>query len=208
VGLGHLLMVSQVAITLVMVVAAGLFVRTLGNLRSVALGFHPENVLTFRLDAGQAGHRDPEIAIFYENLRERFAALPGVRSASLANIPLIGDNWVEGVEVSDSDFRSTNLMAVGPDFFSTMEIPILSGRGIDKHDGARSPLVAVVNQLFVEERCGGRNPVGLGLTMRGGGPQKIEIVGVSGDARYFSLKSEMSPVVYLPFGQRVLPRTI
>jgi hypothetical protein len=70
VGLGHLLMVSQVAVTLV-VVAAGLFVRTLGNLWSVALGFHPEDVLTFRLDARQAGHRAPEIAVLYENLRWR-----------------------------------------------------------------------------------------------------------------------------------------
>jgi predicted permease len=96
-------------------------------------------------------------------------------------------------------------MAVGPDFFSTTEIPILRGRGINTHDGAQAPLVAVVNQLFVERRCGGRNPVGLALKIDGGGPQKIEIVGVSGDARYLSLKSEMSPVVYLPFGQRVLP---
>ncbi|HEV2381984.1 MAG TPA: ABC transporter permease [Terriglobia bacterium] len=204
VSLGHLLMVSQVAITLVMVVAAGLFVRTLENLRSVALGFQPENVLTFRLDARQAGHRDPEIAMFYENLRERFAALPGVRSASLTDIPLIGDNWVTGVGVSGGELLSTNLMAVGPDFFSTTEIPILRGRGIDEHDGAQSLLVAVVNQRFVELRCGGRNPVGLVLTMRYR-PQKIEIVGVSGDARYLSVKSEMSPVVYLPFGQGVLP---
>jgi predicted permease len=194
-----------VAVTLVMVVAAGLFVRTLENLHSVALGFYPENVLTFRLDARQAGHSDPEIATFYENLRERFAALPGVRSASLANIPVIGDNWVEGVGVSDGELQSTNLMAVGPDFFSTMQIPILRGRGIDKRDGARSPLVAVVNQRFVEQRCGVQNPVGLVLTMKGDRPQKIEIVGVSGDARYLSLKTEMSPVVYLPFGQRVLP---
>jgi predicted permease len=205
VSLRQVLMVSQVAITLIMVVAAGLFVRTLENLRSTRLGFGPENVLTFRLDARQAGHRGPEIEIFYENLRERFAALPGVRSASLTNIPLIGDNWVEGVGVSGGELRSTNLMAVGPDFFSTMEIPILRGRGIDKHDGARSPLVAVVNERFVEQRCGGRNAVGLVLTMKGDGPEKIKIVGVSGDARYFSLKSEMSPVVYLPFSQRVLP---
>jgi macrolide transport system ATP-binding/permease protein len=205
VGLGHLLMVLQVAITLVIVVAAGLFVRTLGNLRSIRLGFHPQNVLTFRLDARQAGHREPEIATFYKNLRERFAALPGVRSASLANLPVIGDNWVTGVGVSGGELRSTNLMAVGPDFFSTMEIPILRGRGIDKHDGARSPLVAVVNQRFVEQRCKGRNPIGLFLTMRGKGSRKIQIIGVSGDARYFSIKSEMSPLVYFPFVQRVLP---
>lgn len=204
-GLGHLLVISQVAVTLVMVVAAGLFVRTLGNLRSVALGFHPDDVLTFRLDARQAGHGDAEIAVFYENLRERVAALPGVRAASLADIPLIGDNWVQGVGVSGGELLSTNLMAVGPDFFSTTEIPILRGRGIDEHDEARSPLVAVVNQRFVEQRCQGQNPIGLALTMKGDKSQKIEIVGVSGNARYLSIKNEMSPVVYFPFIQQVLP---
>ena len=90
VNLSHVLVVSQIAISLLMLVAAGLFVRTLSNLQSVELGFNRENVLLFQLNARQAGHRDPEIAAFYGDLRKRFSAIPGVRSASLSHSSLIG----------------------------------------------------------------------------------------------------------------------
>ena len=78
-------MVSQIAFTLLILVAAGLFVRTLSNLASIQLGFNRENLLTFQLNARQAGHRDPEIVAFYNDLRTQFGAIPGVRAASLSN---------------------------------------------------------------------------------------------------------------------------
>ncbi len=83
-------MVWQIAISLLMLVAAGLFVRTLSNLQSIELGFNRENVLLFQLDARKAGHKDPEIAAFYGDLRRRFSAIPGVRNASLSEGSLIG----------------------------------------------------------------------------------------------------------------------
>ena len=89
-SLSRMLMVSQIAITLLILVAAGLFVRTLSNLASIQLGFNRENVLTFKLNARQAGHSDPEIVAFYNDLRNQFSAIPGVRSASLSNHSLIG----------------------------------------------------------------------------------------------------------------------
>jgi macrolide transport system ATP-binding/permease protein len=204
-SLSRVLMVSQVAIALLMLVAAGLFTRTLANLHSVALGFQTDHVLTFRLNARQAGHRDPEIAAFYEDLRRRFAALPGVRGASATNIGMIGDNWMEGIGLAGQKTQGTNLMAVGADFFSTMQIPILRGRGIEERDRSGSPLVAVINQRFVEERLGGRDPIGQRLTLEGDGSFAIEVVGVSANARYYQLKSELTPIVYLSFRQGLLP---
>jgi macrolide transport system ATP-binding/permease protein len=204
-SLSQVLMVFQVAITLVMLVAAGLFTRTLANLHSITLGFHPENVLTFRLNARQAGHRDPEIATFYGDLRRQFAALPGVRGVSMTNIPLIGDNWIDGVALPGQEPKTTNLMSVGADFFSTIELPILRGRGIEERDRPGSPLVAVVNERFVQERCGGRDPVGQHLVLDRDGIFNLEIVGVSGNARYYDLKQDLSPIVYLSFSQKVLP---
>jgi predicted permease len=201
----RILMVSQVAIALVMLVAAALFARTLANLHSVSLGFQPDRVLTFRLNARQAGHRDPEIAAFYGDLRQRFAAIPGVRGASMNNIGMIGDNWLEGVHFAGGQSQSTNLMSVGADFFSTMQIPILRGRGIEERDAAGSPLVAVVNRRFVAERCGGRDPVGQPLTLNDDAARAIEVVGVAGDTRYWRLQSELSPVVYFSFRQKLLP---
>ena len=89
-SLSRILMVSQIAVTLLILVAAGLFVRTLSNLASIQLGFNRENVLTFQLNARQAGHNDPEIVAFYNDLRTQFSAIPGVRAASLSNHSLIG----------------------------------------------------------------------------------------------------------------------
>ncbi len=90
-SLGRMLVVSQMAICLLLLVGAGLFVRTLSNLQSLDVGFQRENILLFKLNARQAGHRDPEILSFYSDLEKRLAAIPGVRSATMANSPLIGD---------------------------------------------------------------------------------------------------------------------
>jgi predicted permease len=206
-SLARVLTVAQVAIALVMLVAAGLFARTLANLHSVALGFHPENILTFNLNAREAGHRGPELAVFYAGLQQRFAALPGVRGASLTGVPLIGSNWFMPAALRGEEPKTTNFMAVGADFFSTVELPILRGRGIEARDRAGAPRVAVVNERFVQERCGGRDPIGQTFRLEDApdGPAEMTIVGVAANARYRSLKDELTPVVYPSFSQRVLP---
>src|SRR5262249_47347830 len=93
-GLSRLLVVAQIGFTLLILVATGLFARTLTNLESIDLGFNRENVLTFSINASQAGHRAPEIATFYEDLRTQFAAIPGVRVASLSQMALLGQGRV------------------------------------------------------------------------------------------------------------------
>ena len=201
------LVVGQIAISLVMLVAAGLFVRTLSNLESIELGFNRENLLLFRLNARQAGHRDPEISTFYGNLRQRLAEIPGVRNAGLAEDSLISGENSRPISLPgarpDPEVR---YLAVGPTFLTTMQIPILLGRDIEERDHAGSPLVAVINERFAKLNFPGQNPLGRRLMLWRDDDEKqldrdMEIVGVSKDARYGGLKREIPPVVYIPYNQ-------
>jgi predicted permease len=187
-----------------MLVAAGLFMRTLKNLQSVELGINRENLLLFQLNARQAGHRDPEIISFYDTLQKRFAALPGVRSASLAHAGLIadgesGDCLVVPGHQPDERARFLN---VGPGFFSTMQMPVLMGREIDEHDQAGSPAVVVVNQVFSQAYFGHESPLGHHLTFGcDSAARDMEIVGLTKNAHYGSLKKDIPPVIYVPYNQ-------
>ena len=207
VGLSRLLVVSQIAISLLMLVAAGLFVRTLANLQSIELGFKRENVLLFQLDARKAGHKDPEIAAFYRDLCRRFGAIPGVRHASLSKAPLIGGEHGLPIGVSGSPSDPANrYLTVGPGFFATMQIPILAGRDFEESDGPGSPAVAVINEAFARANFGDRSPLGQHLTLREAGEgdrlaRDMEIVGVSRNARYGGLTRAIPPVVYMPYDQ-------
>jgi macrolide transport system ATP-binding/permease protein len=206
VNLSHVLVVAQIALSLLMLVAAGLFVRTLRNLQSIELGFNRENVLLFQVNARQAGHRDPEILAFYSDLQKRFGAIPGVRDVSLSFSSLIGAGF--GLDIAPPGMTThpdTRLMPVGPGFFTTMQIPILAGRGIDERDRPGSPAVAVVSEQFVKVTFGEENPLGRRLVLlknRGGPkPREMEIVGVSKNARYGGPSDDFRPVVYFPYDQ-------
>ena len=146
-GVGHMLVVGQIAFSLLMLVAAGLFVRTLSNLQSVDLGFNRENVLLFQLDARKAGHKDPEISAFYGDLRQRFSEIPGVRTASLSEESMIEGGWGIGFTcrraARDPDNR---VLSVGPGFFAGDADPDSGGRGIEERDRPGSPEVAVVSE--------------------------------------------------------------
>jgi predicted permease len=206
ISLSHALVVGQIAISLLMLVAAGLFVRTLSNLQSIELGFNRQNVLLFQLDARKAGHKDPEIAAFYADLRKRFSAIPGVRSASLAQDSLIDASHGMPIAVYGAPPNPANrYLTVGPGFFRTMEIPILAGRDFEESDRPGSRAVAVINQVFAKANFGGRNPVGQHLILRNGEGERLardmEIVGVSRNARYGGLTRVIPPVVYMPYNQ-------
>jgi predicted permease len=200
----HILMAGQIAISLVMVIAAGLFVRTLANLESVELGFNRENVLLFQLDARKAGHKDPEIEAFYGDLRKRFSAIPGVRSVSLSEDSLIGAGTGLPISVGGAALGPGRLLLnVGPAFFTTMQIPILTGRDFGERDLPESQAVAVINEVFAKANFGNKNPLGQHLTLwKDDRPARdMEIVGVCGNARYGGLTRKIRPVVYMPYNQ-------
>jgi macrolide transport system ATP-binding/permease protein len=207
VSLSQMLVVGQIAISLLMLVAAGLFVRTLSNLQSVQMGFNRENVLLFQLNARQSGHRDPEITEFYGQLRERLAAIPGVRNAGLAGGSLIGGEGQMPISLPGlPPSEATRFLTVGPEFLTTMQIPILTGRDLEPRDHSGSQPVAVINEQFARMNFAGQNPLGRHLILWKDGNQKtrardMEIVGVSKDARYGDVKREIPPVVYIPYDQ-------
>jgi predicted permease len=202
-NLSRILMVSQIAITLLILAAAGLFLRTLSNLASIQLGFNRENVLTFQLNARQAGHNDPEIVAFYNDLRSQFHAIPGVRGATLSNHPLIGRGTsATNVNLADGTVRNSRILTVGPSFHTTMQIPILLGREIDERDRTGSPMVAVVNEAFSRMSFGDQNPLGQRLSLPRMCPRcDIEVVGLAANSLYGDLKGQAPPTVYLPFAQ-------
>ncbi len=203
-GMGRLLVVGQIALSLLMLVAAGLFVRTLSNLQSVDIGFSRENVLLFHLEASKAGHKGPEIAAFYGDLRKRFSEIPGVRAASLSDESMIDGGWGESIRVQGAKRDpETRVMSVGPKFFEAMQIPILVGRGIEERDRPGSPQVAVVSERFAKVNFGDRNPLGQRLIFDKGKTvaRDMEIVGVSRDTHYGGLKRRIPPVVYFPYDQ-------
>jgi macrolide transport system ATP-binding/permease protein len=207
VGSSRPLIVSQIAISLLMLVAAGLFLRTLSNLESIALGFNHENLLLFQVDARKAGHTDPEITSFYADLRDRFGAIPGVRSASLERSSMLQGEHGLPIGVAGSPPNPANrFLTVGPAFFATMEIPIRAGRDFGESDRREAPAVAVVNEVFARENFGDRDPLGQRLILRQAGEaglvaRDMEIIGVSRNARYGGLTRAIPPVVYIPFDQ-------
>jgi macrolide transport system ATP-binding/permease protein len=203
VNLSQALVAIQIALSLLMLVAAGLFVRTLVNLQSVELGFNRENVLLFELNARDAGHKAPEIDAFYGDLRKRFSAIPGVREASLSNSSLIGAGWGLDIQVPGVPSNpATRIMSVGPGFFKTMQIPILVGREVDERDRPGSQAVAVINEEFATAYFGTENPLGRHVFLgRAPDSRDMEIIGVSKNARYGSVTHDFRPVVYFPYDQ-------
>jgi predicted permease len=215
-GLGKALVVSQVVMSLLLLVGAGLFVRTLVNLQTQSLGFDPRNLLLFRLDPVQAGYQADKLPGFYEELQRHLAALPGVRSVSVSQNTLInGGAWIDGILIQGytpkpaegNDGQVTAWVnPVGPGFFGTMGIPVLLGRPIDDRDGRSAPRVAVINQTLAQQCFAGSSPVGHRLGGFGNSkPSDYQIVGVVGDAKYGQLRDKAPPTVFIAHAQNPDP---
>jgi macrolide transport system ATP-binding/permease protein len=204
--LRRVLVVGQIAVSLLMLVAAGLFIRTLTNLQSIELGFNRENLLLFQMNARQAGHKDPEIAAFYADLQKRFSAIPGVRGASLSRSSLIEAGMATRIGLPGAPPHPTVVLPVGPAFFKTMQIPLLAGREINEQEQPGSLAVAVVNETFAEANFGNRNPIGQHIAIwNRGTSREAQVVGVSRNARDGGVKQSFRPVVYVPYNQGGLP---
>jgi predicted permease len=210
-SLSHALVVSQIALTLLILVAAGLFLRTLSNLHSIQLGFNGEQLLTFQINARQAGYGDPGIMSLYDRLRADFEAIPGVRDVTLSDSTLIGTGFSgTGVTVPGGLSKSSHVLTVGPRFFTTLQIPLLRGREIEDRDGPGAPYVAVVNQEFVRVFFEGADPIGRHVSMkRACGTCDIEIVGVVANTLYGQLKATSftpagpPPTIFVSYSQAV-----
>ncbi len=226
------LVVAQVAMSLLLLVGAGLFVRTLRNLTRIDVGFNRENLLLFNVHPGAIGYKGERLANLYPQLLERINTTPGVRSATASDNSLLGgfsaSNFcVPGYTPQPGEWMILPRLSVGANFFETMEMPILQGRGLTRQDseplitalailqssGGKPPKdfvmprqVAVINQTMARKFFHDDDPIGRRFSFSsncsGGG--RIEIVGVVRDAKYGGLKQEIRPTAYLPYVQ--LPR--
>jgi predicted permease len=214
-GASQVLVIFQVAISLLLVAAAGLFVRTLINLHSVDLGFNRDKLLVFNVNAAQAGYKDAALLNFYADLQRRLASIPGVQNATVVDMPLVADSssrtsiTIPGRPDINGNTSRTNLLRIGPAFLETLQIPILAGRAITERDRDGAPAVGVVNDIFAKKYFPGQWPIGRHFTL--GGPNNatdIEIIGVAKSTRYSSLKQEIPPVVYTSYLQSTKKRPL
>jgi predicted permease len=202
------LVVLQVALSLLLLVGAGLFIRTLYNLQRVNLGFNQENILVFRLNPGQSGYSDERLTQFYQRLFERLDGLPGIRAATFSSVPLIAHNiWNTGILLPGetertASQRAANRQTVRENYFSTMEIRLLRGRAFSEQDRQGSPRVAIVNQTFSRRFFPNDDALGKSIKQGENDPE-IEIVGVVDDTKYNSQRSEIEPLLYRPWRQEL-----
>jgi predicted permease len=206
-ALGGPLVVAQVALSLVLVFAALLFLRTFSRLASRDLGLKTEGILLVSLDAQRSPVTPAQRAALFAQAREAVAALPGVASASFSVMnPVSGSGWnerflVQGTPPPSDRERLAWINAVTPGWFSTYGTPFLAGRDFDDRDQAGAPPVAIVNEAFARRFLGGQGPLGRVLQREGSPgrtPPPLGIVGLVKDTVYRSPRDPMEPIVYLP----------
>jgi predicted permease len=205
-GLGKGLVVSQVALSLLLLFGAGLFVRTLENLENLDPGFDRKGVLLFDLDPTKSGYKGPAVSTLYKQLLEHIDAIPGVGSASLLEMEPItgGGGWdnsvsVEGYSSRPDENTTVYLNSVGPRYFETLHTPLLLGRDFSSQDTETSQKVAIINQTMARYFFGNSNPIGRKFGWYGDGQNRaqFEIVGVVKDSKYGILREQIPRTAYL-----------
>ena len=207
---------AQIALSLLLLIGAGLFARSLYNLMATSPGMQTENVLSFAMDPSLAGYSDQKSRQLFQRLQEDLAALPGALSVSAAENAAFNDDesirttQAEGFTGKEDDNLNPYLNGVLPGFFSTMGIPLIAGRDFTDRDVFDAPKVAVVNQSFVNFYFHGKNPLGrhIGFGSKQKAKMDIEVVGVIKDAKWKDLKEQPQKQVFLPALQEEHPSTM
>jgi predicted permease len=212
--LGRGLVVLQVALSLLLLIGAGLFVRTLVNLRQVEPGFNTRNLLLFSVQPGWLGYKEEKLEQLFERMTERLEAVPGVLRVTFSTVTLLASSQSTGsvflrdalTATPDAEGRikasgNVYINHVRENFLEAMEIPLLAGRTLNAQDDARAPRVVVVNQTFANKYFPDEDPVGKRFTFDTKKPDEIEIAGVAGDTKYTRQRDEVPPTVYIPWRQ-------
>lgn len=212
--LGRSLVVMQVALSLLLLVGAGLFVRTLLNLKRVDVGFNTQNLLLFSVSPNLLGYKDERLVQLYAQMAERLEALPGVTRVTFTSSALLSQNTdsfdfffrqdLTAAPDANGRLKSTggsNVLFGRENMLETLEIQLLAGRTLNQHDDEHSPRVAVVNQTFVDRYLPNESPIGKRFTFDPKKPDEIEIVGLVKDAKYATQREETQPTAYLPWRQ-------
>ena len=210
---GNFLIIAQVALSLLLLTGAGLFLRTLENLENQNLGFNRGHLLLFAMDPTTHGYEGPRLMNLYARLLSRFENLPGVAAGTMSEITLVSDSQnhapisIEGYAPQSGTDMGVDFDSVGPSFFKTMGIPLLVGRSNDWADTANSSRVAVVNEAFAHHFFAGGDAIGQRFIFQNLGlaHQSYQVIGLVGDAKYASLRNGVRPTVYLPWTQLPYP---
>jgi predicted permease len=218
-GAGHVrlrkaLVVSQFAISLLLLIAATLFTRSLHNLRNVDLGFRRESLVAFNLNPELNAYSATRIRQFAGTMQEQIGAIPGIRAAAIGVNPLVGDDidmrtvHVEGYQAREDEDMNPQMDSVSPGYFATLGIPLRLGREFQAGDRLGTPQVAIVNEAFAKYFFKGQNPLGrhFGFGHDKGFP--IEIVGVVANAKYSNVNEQTARMMYTPFAQQDRPGSL
>jgi len=199
---------AQIALSMALLVAAGLFTKSLFNVSRVDLGIKADHVVLFRVSPGMNGYKPEQSRRLFEQIEDGLAALPGAASVSASTVPLLsGSNWgnsvsVEGFKADPDTNTDSRFNLIGPGYFQTLGIPLVAGRDFTRADALGSPKVAIVNEAFASKFNLGRSAVGKRMGDDGGNsPLTIEIVGLVHDAKYSEVKQEIPPVFVRPYRQ-------
>jgi len=215
------LVIAQVTLSLLLLIGAGLFTRSLGKLRNLGPGFSPQNLIGFEIDPSYSGYSVARLKTFYPQLLDSLSSVPGVQATSLASVRILEDNeWdssmtAEGFSPPTPDAHPEPYMnQISPNYFATLGVPIVNGRDFrpsdtnevkhnpeEKGDMGWQPSVIMINETFAKKYFPGRDPVGLhlGFGSDPGTPTDMEIIGVVKDIKYTSLRDEIPPQAYVPY---------
>jgi predicted permease len=200
--LSKVLLVTQVAVSVVLLIGAGLFVRTLQNLRAVDVGFNSSNILMFRVNPALNRYSPERVAQLYQRMQTAIEALPGVRSTALSRTPLLAGStsttsiYRQGAHDSKEDAKDIYIMSVGPQFLDTMQIPLLRGRGFDQRDVDQPLASVIINETAAKKYFAGEDPIGqrVGQSLEESG--QSEIIGIIRDTKYDSVRELAPPTIY------------
>jgi predicted permease len=214
-GLRKWLIISQVVLTTVLLAGAGLFTRSLMNVKNVNLGLQTDHALEFSISPALSRYSPARAIDLLSRLRTALAAQPGVRSASAAEVPILSGATnsagltAEGYAIGENEETFAEQNWIAPDYFATMKIPLLAGREFRESDKLESPKVAIVNQSLVRRYFVGRDAIGKHIIFgRGNVHPDIEIVGVVADSKHENPREEITPFAYIPIAQDAHPAGI
>ena len=210
VALRKSLVIGQVALSLLLLVGAGLFIQSLNKLKDLNPGFETGNLLTFQVEPTLSGAKPEQVSSYYRQLMDRLRAVPGVTSASLAVMPLLDgnewDNWVtiEGYTARPDERPDVHMQFLTPDFFDTMKIPLLRGRDFTAQDDKGAPKVGIVNAKLAKRYFVNADPIGrhIGMGNDPGTKTDIQIIAIAGDTKYEDMRTPVPEELYLPYPQQ------
>jgi putative ABC transport system permease protein len=200
------LVTAQIALSMALLMAAGLFVKSLRNVSTVDLGVKIDHLTTFGIAPSLNGYVPARSMIFFQQVEDALAAVPGVTGVATARVPLLSNNnWGNDVQVEgyprgpDVD-NNSRYNEIGPDYFKVTGVPMVAGREFTRADALGRPKVAIVNETFAKKFGLGRDAVGKRMS-QGGDTLDIEIVGLAKDAKYSDVKAKIPPVFFIPYRQ-------